>query len=179
MADEEKDTDTIIEEEQEQTSDEENVSEEQELTELEKVEQERDEVKEKLLRLQADFENFRRRVQKEKETDRKYKSQSLAEELIPVLDNFERALQTEVKEESAQGFVDGIKMVYNQLWSALEKEGVEEISAKGEPFDPHVHQAMMQVEEEGVESNTVTEVLQTGYKLHDRVIRPAMVKVNQ
>ncbi|WP_347862717.1 nucleotide exchange factor GrpE [Salimicrobium sp. PL1-032A] len=180
MANEEKETDTVIdEEEHNQTSEEENVSEEKELTELEKMEQERDEMQEKLLRLQADFENFRRRVQKEKETDKKYKSQSLTEELVPVLDNFERALQTEVKEESAQGFVDGIKMVYNQLWSALEKEGVEEISAKGEPFDPHVHQAMMQVEEEGYESNVVTEVLQTGYKLHDRVIRPAMVKVNQ
>lgn len=179
---EEKDTDIGINEteEKDQTSGEENVSDNnEEQTELDRVAQERDEIQERLLRLQADFENFRRRTQKEKETDRKYRSQSLAEELIPVLDNFERALQAEVKEDANKGFVEGVKMVYNQLWSALEKEGVEEIKAKGETFDPHVHQAMMQVEEEGYESNTVIEVLQTGYKLHDRVIRPAMVKVNQ
>ncbi|SIS36793.1 nucleotide exchange factor GrpE [Salimicrobium flavidum] len=179
---EENDTNIGLNEKEEvdQTSENENGFEtNEEPSELEKVTQERDEIQERLLRLQADFENFRRRTQKEKETDRKYRSQSLTEELIPVLDNFERALQTEVKEEANQGFVEGIKMVYNQLWSALEKEGVEEISAKGEPFDPHVHQAMMQVEEEGYESNTVIEVLQTGYKLNDRVVRPAMVKVNQ
>ncbi|PBB06843.1 nucleotide exchange factor GrpE [Salimicrobium humidisoli] len=181
MVEEEKDTNTVMNESEGTEENPEDIVSEytEEQTELEKVEQERDEIQERMLRVQADFDNFRRRTQKEKEMDRKYRSQSLTEELIPVLDNFERALQTEVKEESAQGFVDGMKMVYNQLWSALEKEGVEVISAQGETFDPHVHQAMMQVEEEGYESNVVVDVLQTGYKLNDRVIRPAMVKVNQ
>jgi molecular chaperone GrpE len=85
----------------------------------------------------------------------------------------------EVEGDAAQNFANGMKMVYDQFKAALEKEGVEEIPAKGEAFDPHMHQAIMQVEDENYESNVVVEELQKGYRLKDRVIRPSMVKVNQ
>lgn len=147
--------------------------------EFEQLRQEKEEINNRLLRLQADYDNFRRRTQKEKEADRKYRSQSLVEELIPALDNFERALQVEVDGGSAKNFAEGMKMVYDQFKAALEKEGVEEIPAKGEEFDPHLHQAIMQVEDENYDSNIVVEELQKGYRLKDRVIRPSMVKVNQ
>ncbi|GEN52016.1 nucleotide exchange factor GrpE [Halobacillus faecis] len=151
----------------------------EETDELEKLRQEKEEINNRLLRLQADYDNFRRRTQKEKEADRKYRSQSLVEELIPALDNFERALQVEVDGDAAKNFANGMKMVYDQFKAALEKEGVEEIPAEGEEFDPHMHQAIMQVEDENYESNIVVEELQKGYRLKDRVIRPSMVKVNQ
>lgn len=150
-----------------------------ETNEVEQLRQEKEEINNRLLRLQADYDNFRRRTQKEKEADRKYRSQSLVEELIPALDNFERALQVEVDGDSAKNFADGMKMVYDQFKAALEKEGVEVIPSQGEEFDPHMHQAIMQVEDENYESNIVVEELQKGYRLQDRVIRPAMVKVNQ
>ncbi|WP_226583165.1 nucleotide exchange factor GrpE [Halobacillus litoralis] len=172
----------IIDEKDEQTEAEETqqeVVEESGSDELEQLRSEKEEINNRLLRLQADYDNFRRRTQKEKEADRKYRSQSLVEELIPALDNFERALQVEVDGESAQNFANGMKMVYDQFKTALEKEGVEEIPAQGEEFDPHLHQAIMQVEDENYESNVVVEELQKGYRLKDRVIRPSMVKVNQ
>ncbi|WP_028783267.1 nucleotide exchange factor GrpE [Thalassobacillus devorans] len=170
------DAEESVEEELEQEVLEEEQSEDQE---LEKLKQEYDELNNRLLRLQADYDNFRRRTMKEREADRKYKSQDLVTELVPVLDNFDRALKVEVEGDSAKGFVDGMKMVYQQFKAALEKEGVEEIKAEGEAFDPHLHQAVMQDNDENYESNVVIEEMQKGYKLKDRVIRPAMVKVNQ
>lgn len=146
---------------------------------LEKLEQEKDEIYQKYLRLQAEYDNFRKRTQKEKEADRKYRSQSLITELLPIVDNFERALQTKVEDDSAKQFVEGINMVYRQLTDVLQKEGVEEIETTGVAFDPHLHQAVMQVEDDNYDSNIVVEELQKGYKLKDKVIRPAMVKVNQ
>jgi molecular chaperone GrpE len=147
--------------------------------EIESLKKEKEEVYQRLLRAQADFENFRRRTTKERENDLKYRSQEVVMELLPVIDNFERALQVEVTGEGAEKFVEGMKMIYRQLLQVLENSGVEEIKAEGEPFDPHVHQAVMQVEEADKESNMVIEVFQKGYKLKDRVIRPAMVKVSQ
>ncbi|MFC7320933.1 nucleotide exchange factor GrpE [Halobacillus campisalis] len=167
------------ENDEEQTTDENQAEVVEEDSEIDQIRKEKEEVHNRLLRLQADYDNFRRRTQKEKEADRKYKAQSLVEELIPVLDNFERALQVEVEGDAAQNFASGMKMVYDQFQAALDKEGVEEIPAKGEEFDPHLHQAVMQVEDENFESNVVVEQLQKGYRLNDRVIRPAMVKVNQ
>jgi molecular chaperone GrpE len=147
--------------------------------ELEKVEKEKDDLYQKLLRVQADFDNYKRRSKKERENDLKYKSQDFALELLPVVDNFDRALKVEVTDDKMQSFVDGMNMVYRQLTNALEKAGVEEIKAEGEQFDPHMHQAVMQETDEEKEPNSVIEVLQKGYILKDRVIRPAMVKVNQ
>jgi molecular chaperone GrpE len=142
------------------------------------LEKEIDEWKNRALRAQADLENVRRRAKAEKEEDAKYRVQPLAEELLPVMDNFERAMQTQPDNESAQSFIDGMAMVYNQFRSALEQQGVEEIPAQGEYFDPTIHQAVMQADEEGFESNQIVEEMQKGYRLKDRVLRPSMVKVN-
>ena len=181
--------DEVIEEENEtieDTNKEENETEESQeadseenQSELNQLKDENADLNDRLLRLQADFDNYKRRMKKEKETDLKYKSQELATEIIPALDNFERALQTGADQENVASFIEGVEMVYQQLQQALEKVGVTEIEAEGKEFDPTVHQAVMQVQEDGFESNQVIEVLQKGYQLKDRVIRPAMVKVNQ
>lgn len=131
------------------------------------------------LRLQADFENYKRRVQLDKRAAEKYRSQSLVSDILPALDNFERAMQVEASDEQMKSLLQGMEMVYRQLLEALTKEGVEAIEAVGKQFDPHEHQAVMQVEDSEFESNAVVEEFQKGYKLKDRVIRPSMVKVNQ
>ncbi|EZH67832.1 protein GrpE [Bacillaceae bacterium JMAK1] len=136
------------------------------------------ELRNKLLRHQADYDNFRRRTRQEKEADAKYRSQRLIESVLPVMDNFSRALKHEAETEEGQNIHKGMAMVYDQLVEALKSEGLEEIPTEGEAFDPNVHQAVMQVEEEGFESNQIVEELQKGYLLKDRVVRPAMVKVN-
>lgn len=144
---------------------------------VEQLESEREELKDRMLRVQADYDNFRRRTKEEKAAAAKYQAQNLAEKILPVLDNFERALNVDVESEESQSVLKGMDIVYRQLKEALEAENIQEIEAEGQPFDPHFHQAVMQVEHEGYESNTVVEVMEKGYQLHDRVIRPAMVKV--
>lgn len=131
------------------------------------------------LRLQADFDNSRRRSKKELEAAQKYRSQDLVSDILPVLDNFERALKVETNHEETKALLQGMEMIYKGLIDALNKEGVEAIEAVGKEFDPHVHQAVMVVNEEGYGSNIVVEEFQKGYLLKDRVIRPSMVKVNQ
>lgn len=130
-------------------------------------------------RLQADFENSRRRARLDLEASEKYRAQSLITNLLPAIDNFERALQMEADSEQAKSILQGMEMVYRSLLDALKNEGAEQIEAVGKEFDPHIHQAVMQVEVEGFDSNQVVEEFQKGYMLKDRVIRPSMVKVNQ
>src|SRR5690625_640411 len=108
---------------------------------------EKEQLQDRVLRVQAEFDNFKRRTEKERIAERKYKSQEVITELLPVLDNFERALQTEVTEEN-KGFAEGIQMVYNQFLEALTNQGVEVIEAVDKEFDPNMHHAVMQVEEE-------------------------------
>lgn len=136
-------------------------------------------LKEKMLRLTAEYDNFRKRTQREKAADLKYKAQDLATDLVPVVDTFDRALQSKPDENSIDSFYEGMEMVYRQLMQALSQAGVEEIKTEGETFDPNFHQAVMQVEDDQYESQAIVETLQKGYRLKDRVIRPAMVKVNQ
>lgn len=147
-------------------------------SEIEKVIQEKNELYDRYLRLQAEYNNFTKRTQKERVAERKYKSQDLATELLPALDNFERALQVEVTNET-KSIVEGITMVYNQIKSALESEDIKVIESVGKEFDPNLHHAVLQEEDSTVDSNIVLEELQKGYILHDRVIRAAMVKVNK
>ncbi|MGO4887242.1 nucleotide exchange factor GrpE [Anaerobacillus sp. MEB173] len=137
-----------------------------------------EELNNRLLRVQADYDNFRRRTREEKEAAAKYRAQSLVEGLLPVLDNFERALMVTTENEETKSLLQGMEMVYRQLQESLKNEGVEVIETVGQSFDPHLHQAVMQVESDEFESNQVVEELQKGYKLKDRVVRPAMVKVN-
>lgn len=146
--------------------------------EFESLQHEKEEMYQRTLRLQAEFDNFKKRSQKEKEADRKYKSQEIVNELLPAIDNLERALQVEVT-EATSGLVEGITMVYRQLLDALKSQGVEVLETVGKEFDPNLHHAVMQIEDSELESNIVVEELQKGYMLKDRVIRPAMVKVNK
>ncbi|WP_445490320.1 nucleotide exchange factor GrpE [Niallia sp. 03133] len=131
------------------------------------------------LRLQADFDNSRRRAKLDLEAAQTYRAQSLVLDLLPAIDNFERALKMEATDEQSLSLYKGVEMVYRSLLDALKKEGVEPVESVGEEFDPHLHQAVMQEEVEGTEPNKVVEEFQKGYKLKDRVIRPAMVKVSQ
>ena len=131
------------------------------------------------LRLQADFDNFRRRTRLDSEAAEKYRAQKLVTELLPALDNFERALKIEADNEQTKSLLQGMDMVYRSLVEALKTEGVEVIEAVGNEFDPNFHHAVMQGEDESFGSNIVTDEFQKGYILKDRVIRPSMVKVNQ
>ena len=131
------------------------------------------------LRLQADFDNFRRRTRLDLEASQKYRAQKLITDLLPAIDNFERAMQVEADNEQTKTLLQGMDMVYRSLLDALKIEGVEPIESVGKEFDPHQHQAVMQGEDDNYGSNVVTDEFQKGYSLKDRVIRPAMVKVNQ
>ena len=131
------------------------------------------------LRLYADFENFRRRTLLEREAGEKYKAQSLVTNLLPAIDNFERAMQVEPDNEQAKSLLTGVEMVYRGIIDALKQEGAVQIEAVGQEFDPNLHQAVVQAEDEQYDSNIVVEEFQKGYKLNDRTIRPSMVKVNK
>ena len=143
------------------------------------LEQKLKEAEAKYLRLYADFDNYRRRVKLDAEAAQKYRAQSLVTNLLPALDNFERALMISTDNEETKALLQGMNMVLSGIQAALKEEGVEEIKAVGEEFDPHQHQAVMQDNNPDFGSNIVVEELQKGYKLKDRVIRPSMVKVNQ
>ena len=146
--------------------------------ETEKLKQEIEKLKNDYARAYADTENIRKRLTLEAEQASKYRIQSFAKEILPVIDNLERALNTEVKQED-KGFYTGVKMTYDQLINALKNEGVNEIDCLDKPFDPNFHQAIMQEKVEGKDSGIVIEVLQKGYLLKDRILRPAMVKVSE
>ena len=131
----------------------------------------------RLARLQADYENFRRRTRLEKEDLCKYASEQLVLKLLPVLDNFERALEAEG--DSLKDYKSGVEMIYRQFQDVLSLEGVEAIPAVGEPFDPVKHEAVFREESEEYPENTIIEELRRGYVLKDKVIRPSMVKVSK
>lgn len=143
------------------------------------LKQQLEEAENRYLRLQADFQNFRRRASLDLEAKEKYRAQSLVTELLPVLDNFERALQVTAASDETKSVLQGMDMVYKALVAALQSEGVEPVETVGKPFDPTVHQAVMTDSDDSAEPNTVLAELQKGYTLKDRIIRPAMVKVNQ
>jgi molecular chaperone GrpE len=153
---------------------------------LQLLQEKNDELEKKLadfenryLRLQADFDNFRRRSRMEAEANEKYRAQKLIIDILPAVDNFERALVMEVDNDQAKSLKQGMEMVYRSLLDALSKEGLQQIEAVGKEFDPHFHQAVMQGNDENFSSNIVIEEFQKGYLLKDKVIRPSMVKVNQ
>lgn len=143
-------------------------------SELQKLKAERDSLLDRLARAQAEFENARRRAAKEQQEYRDYAAADAIKPLLPVLDSFERALQ--VKSEPGD-FRSGVELIYKQLQDALAKMGVRAIPARGEPFDPHVHEAIEMVETSDAADHEVLEELQRGYKFKDRLLRPAMVKV--
>ncbi|MFG6173336.1 nucleotide exchange factor GrpE, partial [Staphylococcus aureus] len=164
----------------EETSDE-NVIEEidpkdQKINELQQL---ADENEEKYLRLYAEFENYKRRIQKENEINKTYQAQRVLTDILPAIDNIERALQIEGDDETFKSLQKGVQMVHESLINALKDNGLEVIKTEGEAFDPNIHQAVVQDDNPDFESGEITQELQKGYKLKDRVLRPSMVKVNQ
>lgn len=127
----------------------------------------------------ADMENLKRRLEKEHQNSLKFMMQSFIEELLPVVDNFERSLNVQNPSEEVQTFLKGYQMIFDQLMNILKKNGVEVIEAQGKKFDPNLHQAVMTTQDENFDHNVVVEELQKGYKLKDRVIRASLVKVNE
>lgn len=170
------------EDEEEQAEAEEKVEEKPE-EDAQKEEQEKAETSEedetwseKYTRLMADFQNFRKRTEKEKADVYSYANEKIMTDLLAVLDNFERALASECKDEA---YADGMKMIFKQLSDILTASGLEEIDAVGQDFDPNFHHAVLTDNNDDFDSGKVTEVLQKGYKLNGKVIRPSMVKVNE
>lgn len=146
---------------------------------LEELQNEINTLKDKNMRIAAEMVNTLRR--KDEETNRllKYSNESLITELLPVIDNFERALNVDATSNDIESYQKGMTMIYNSLKNILEKFEVKEIEAIDKEFDPSFHQAVMQEEKEGAKENIVIEVLQKGYTYKDKVIRPAMVKVSK
>ena len=136
------------------------------------------EIRDQLLRKAADFENFRKRMNQEKQGAIEYANQSLLLDIIPVIDDFERAIQAGESSADLSGFLDGIKMIEKRLTSQLEgKWGLKRFNCTGEPFDPNIHEALMMEKSADVSEPTVQEEFAKGYLLKDRVIRAAKVKV--
>src|SRR5579872_820817 len=143
-------------------------------SELDKVKAERDSLLDRLSRAQAEFENARRRASKEQQEFREYATSDAIKSLLPVVDSLERALH--VKSDGAE-LRNGVELIYKQLQTALSKLSVNPIVSKGEPFNPHLHEAVEMVETTDVPDHEVIEELQRGYRFKDRLLRPAMVKV--
>ncbi|SFH57556.1 molecular chaperone GrpE [Tindallia magadiensis] len=168
----------VVEKEKEDTggSASEEQEEEEKKEENQKQEKDSDELNERLLRLQAEFSNYKRRVEKEKKDLYIYGCENLAKDLLPVIDNLERALES--VDETEEGLSKGVKMVYDQTLETLKKHGIQQIEADGSPFDMNKHHAVMTEPcEDDALKETVAQVLQQGYTIEERVLRPAMVKV--
>ena len=144
-------------------------------SELEKLQAAVQEKEERALRLQADFENFRRRTAKEKEELSAVVTQGILKDMLPLLDNFERAMAAEAKD--IESFKQGVEMIFKQFGEILVKNGLEHIEVEGAKFDPNYHQAVMRVENPDLEDETIAQELQKGYMVKGRVIRPSMVQV--
>lgn len=147
--------------------------------EIENLQNEVQQNEEKYLRLYAEFENYKRRIQKENQTMKEYQAQSVLNDILPTIDNIERALQIDGEDEQFVSLKKGVQMVYDSLLKALQDNGLEKIETEGQTFDPNFHQAVMQDNNDDFESGQITQELQAGYKLKDRVLRPSMVKVNE
>ena len=151
------------------------------LAEIEDLKKKNDELMNKFLYSQAEFANFKKRKEQETANMLKYSNMDIARELLPVVDNFERAIKLDDSNlnDELSKFLDGFKMIYSHLVELLHKFEVEEIDCLNKEFDPNFAQALMTVKAEGVEPGIVVEVLQKGYMLKDKMIRPALVKVSE
>jgi len=135
---------------------------------------ERDEIKELLLRRQAEFDNFRKRTEKERSEYVQYAGTEIVREVLPVLDDFERALKVA---GASSDYTRGVEMIYNRLYDTLKKQGLEPVESVGKPFDPHLHQAIERVESKDKADGTILEEFQRGYNFKGKLLRPSMVKV--
>lgn len=147
--------------------------------ENEKLKNQEASLKDQLLRKQAEFENFRKRMNEDRIKDRKYALNDFLQDSIEILDIFDKAVSVKTEDDKLNKYLSGFIMINNRLKNILENNGVTKIDCLNKPFDPLVASAMETVEKEGVEPNTVIEVVMTGYMYKDRVLRPAMVKVSK
>ena len=148
--------------------------------ELDNALKEKEELLTRFKRLQADFLNYKKRVEKEKDSLVNYGIETLTVDILPVLDNFERALEAEVdKDNEDDSFFQGIEMIYDSLVGVLNKNDIKEMESLEEPFDPEYHHAVAMEASEEYEENTVIKILQKGYIMKDKVIRPSMVIVSK
>jgi molecular chaperone GrpE len=154
------------------------VAEESLLEVKERLTAELQEINDKYVRLYAEFENYKKRVNKDKEDLIKYGNENLLTELLPVIDNLEMALK-HASNNVSSGLVQGVEITLKELKKILEKFGLTAIEADGKPFDPLIHHAMLQVERDDVKENMVAEELRKGYMLKDKVLRPALVAVSK
>jgi len=145
--------------------------------ELAQVKTELDEARKRTLLSQAELENFRKRIRRDAEQERKYAAMPLLRGLLPVIDNLQLALGADSADHGTSGVIDGVRMVSGQLISVLKDHHCEVIEAAGMAFDPEVHEAIEHRQTNEMEAGTIIEVRQTGYRLHDRVVRPARVVV--
>ncbi len=143
-------------------------------TERDGAKAERDEIKDLLLRRQAEFENFRKRTEKERSDYLQYAAMDMVRDLLPILDDFERALKIE---GAGPEYARGIEMIYNRMYETLKKMGLEPIATEGTTFDPNVHQAVERVETEDSPDGTILSEFQRGYRFKGKLLRPTMVKV--
>ncbi|HEX2972554.1 MAG TPA: nucleotide exchange factor GrpE [Tepidisphaeraceae bacterium] len=147
---------------------------------LRKLQDERNTLFEQMARVQADFRNAQKRLESEKLLAIQFANGKLISTLLPVIDNFERALETDPTKADAAAVLKGLQIVYDQLMGVLKQQHIEAIAPQpGTPFDPNVHQALMQQPDDRYTEPTVTQLLQKGYMLHDRVLRPAQVAVSR
>lgn len=179
MAEEKKVNEDINEEVEEVKEDVEVVEEDETAKQIEDLTNQVTKWKTDYYKVFADMENTKKRLQNEHNNQMKFIMQSFIEELLPVLDNFDRSLAQKTDNEEIESFLKGYQMIYDQLMAILKKNGVEVIEAQGKEFDPNFHQAVMTANDENYEANIVVEELQKGYMLKGRVIRPSLVKVNQ
>jgi molecular chaperone GrpE len=152
--------------------------------ELKRVQEENAELKDRLARRQADFENYRKRVDRERSDIYNRVVADVAGKLLGVLDNLKRALEAEASVEATESdefrhFLSGVDLIYKQLTGVLEALGVKQITAVGEPFNPHIHEAVVTEETEEFEPDTIIQEIRAGYRLGDKLIRPALVKVSK
>ncbi len=153
---------------------------ESEYNELRDAVEKTKDIQDKLLRSQADFENMRKRLEREKQDFLKYANEGIILELLNVLDDLERVINlAEDKHEDLNAFLKGVEMILAHLYELLKTNGVKPVEAEGKIFDPHYHEALMQVENKDLPENTIVEVLQKGYLMYERVIRTAKVKVSK
>jgi len=130
------------------------------------------------VRLQADFENYKKRVEKDRETDQRQASARIVQNLLPVLDNFERAIASATGDDAGSSLHQGVQMIFRQILDELRREGLEAIDTVGEPFNPELHEAVATEEHKDIPHQTIMEELQRGYTLNARLLRPALVKVS-
>jgi molecular chaperone GrpE len=143
--------------------------------EVEQLKTERDGLKELLLRRQAEFENFRKRTERERSEYLQYAGMEMVKELLPILDDFERALKSDA---GSPEYAKGVEMIYNRMYEALKKIGLEPMDATGKQFDPHLHQAVERVETKDSPDHTILGEFQRGYYFKGKLLRPSMVKVS-